>query len=120
MDRDPEARVSVPARPEYGRILGLVADAVAADQGLDADKIDDLGVAVDEVAAILTDLAGVDRVTLSVELDGPMLRCDVEGEGDVQGTVQLDDLRTTVLSAVTDAIELDQSEPRVGLLISKS
>lgn len=121
MTTPPTPRITVPAEPRYARILGLVADGLAADLGLDADRIDDLDLAIEEATETLAALDGATEVTLVVTDDGSVLRCELTATGPTSvERIEWDDLRTRVLQAVTDGIEVGTTPPRVTLLLSHS
>jgi serine/threonine-protein kinase RsbW len=55
---DPDIVVTVPARPEFVRVLRAVARAVAARADFTYDRIEDLHLAVDEACAAVLSFPG--------------------------------------------------------------
>jgi anti-sigma regulatory factor (Ser/Thr protein kinase) len=100
-----ESHLTVPARPEYTRVLRLVADGVAADAGLDMDRIDDVELAIDEAAAALIEQTGSTELALTLSRYDSSVRVRLAGNGSPAG-LRLDELRGIVLDAVTDGIEI--------------
>jgi serine/threonine-protein kinase RsbW len=61
--------VSVPARPEYVRVLRAVAAGVAARLDFTFDRIEDLRIAVDEACGTILGLPDATTVTLQMTSD---------------------------------------------------
>jgi serine/threonine-protein kinase RsbW len=98
-------RLSVPAALEYVRIVRLTASGVASRLGLDVDEIENLRVAVDELASTVVDAASGD-LEISFSSAGGELR--IEGHAPVApgGDVGIDELSAQILKAVCDDYEL--------------
>jgi len=97
-------RLTFPGSLEYVRVARMTASAVAARLGFDIEEIEDLRVAVDELASAVIE-AGDGReldITFS-ELGG---RFVVEGRAAVVAEPQLDDLTRQILSVVVDEFDL--------------
>jgi len=101
-------RLSVPAALEYVRILRLTASGVASRLGFDVEEIEDLRVAVDELASLVVEAAGGGELTVHFAVrDGAL---HIEGEatppGDAPAEAGVDDLTTQILAAVVDEWDL--------------
>ena len=98
-------RLSVPAALEYVRIVRLTASGVASRLGLDVDEIENLRVAVDELASTVVD-AATGELEISFSSAGGELR--IEGHAPVApgGDVGIDELSAQILKAVCDDYEL--------------
>ena len=57
-------RLTVPAALEYVRIVRLTASGVASRLGFDVEEIEDLRVAVDELASIVVEAADGGELTV--------------------------------------------------------
>jgi serine/threonine-protein kinase RsbW len=99
-------RLSVPAALEYVRIVRLTASGVASRLGLDVDEIENLRVAVDELASTVVDAAGPGALEIAFSSDGGELR--IEGHAPVApgADVGVDELSAQILKAVCDDYEL--------------
>ena len=97
-------RLSVPGLLEYVRVVRLTAAAVASRFGFDVEEIEDLRVAVDELASVVIEAGIGGEVTLTFSNLGDMFT--VEGSGPVDGEPVLDDLTRQILSVVVDAFEI--------------
>jgi serine/threonine-protein kinase RsbW len=99
-------RLSVPAALEYVRIVRLTASGVASRLGLDVDEIENLRVAVDELASTVVDASADGDLEISFSSGDGELR--IEGRAPVAsgGDVGIDQLSAQILNAVCDKYEL--------------
>jgi serine/threonine-protein kinase RsbW len=104
--REDAVRLSVPTSLEYVRIVRLNASGVATRLGFDVDEIENLRVAVDELASMVVDAATPGRLDVEFSTNGSELR--IEGAAPVApGTeVGIDDLSAQILKAVCDDYDL--------------
>lgn len=96
-------RLSVPARSRYLSTVRLAAAAAGAEAGLAVDALDDVRLAVSELAGALVEGADDPGVTLSLEFEVADARLAVRGE--LSGPLPpepLDDLTRRIVAAVTD------------------
>lgn len=109
--------LSVPASPRHAATARMVAASLAADAGFDVDEIDDLRLAVNEAIAVMTDDlddtgddhdATAVRVEIEFRASGSAIEVDLRRTGTAAeiGPDALDDLATTILSAVVDHHEI--------------
>lgn len=112
--------VRIPAAPQYLQVVRLVAAGLASRLRFTIDDIEDLKIAVDELAAYLTGAQGRDgllEITFSVEDD----RIEIEGtgkfDGDVKIRTELTDFSRQILMTVADEAWLQQDNgiPKFGL-----
>jgi serine/threonine-protein kinase RsbW len=105
-------RLSVPAALEYVRIVRLTASGVASRLGFDVEEIEDLRVAVDELASIVVDAAGGGDLVVQFAVRDDSLR--IEGEATLSPSraenAKVDDLTAQILAAVVDEWDLSTHE----------
>ena len=109
-------RLTVPASLEYVRIVRLTASGVASRLGFDIEDLEDLRVAVDELASILVEAVDGGELTVNFAVLDDALR--IEGEATLpadraERVVRADDLTAQILAAVVDEWELDTQGGRV-------
>ena len=96
-------RLAVPAALEYVRIVRLTASGVASRLGFDVEEIEDLRVAVDELASLVVESADGGELGVQFAVRDDILR--IEGEALLapgQSEVRVDDLTAQILAAVVD------------------
>jgi serine/threonine-protein kinase RsbW len=97
-------RLTVPASLEFVRIVRLTASGVASRLGFDVEEIEDLRVAVDELASIVVESADDGELAVQFAVQDDALR--IEGEAALApGRVdkaRVDDLTAQILAAVAD------------------
>ena len=106
-------RVRIPASPVYLRVVRLVAADLASRLRFTIDEIEDLKIAVDELAAYMTGSQGRDgtlQITFTVDAD----RIEIAGTGEfVPGSrvrTELTDFSRTILETVADTASLEQTD----------
>jgi len=102
-------RLTVPAALEYVRIVRLTASGVASRLGFDVDEIENLRVAIDELASMAIDCGPGGPLEISFVTEGGQLR--VEGTTPVAAATEvvIEDLTEQILKAVVDEYELSAS-----------
>jgi serine/threonine-protein kinase RsbW len=98
-------RLSVPGSLEYVRVVRLTAAAVAARVGFDVEEIEDLRVAVDELASVVIEAGNDAEITFMFSNLGDTFV--IEGSAAVVSDVSIDDLSRQILSVVVDDFEID-------------
>ena len=99
-------RLVVPASLEYIRIVRLTASGVASRLGFDVDEIENLRVAVDELASTLVDAGGAGALELSFSSSDGELRIEGRTDAHTSTDLALDELSAQILRAVCDKYEL--------------
>ena len=103
-------RLSVPATLEYVRIVRLAASGMASRHGYDIDEIENLRVAVDELASMVVDAATDGDLSVSFSIVDGDFR--IEGRAPVPDgtTLAVDTLTGSILNAVCDKYELNAAD----------
>ena len=114
-------KVQIPALPRYLRIVRLTASGLASRLGFTLDEIEDLKIAVDELAGYLTGSQGREgtlEVTFRVSDD----RIEIVGIGRLEGSektrTKLTEMSKMILDTVADSATLAQPDghPRFELV----
>jgi serine/threonine-protein kinase RsbW len=101
-----EVRIAIPASLEFVRIVRLTASGLASRLGFDVEEIDNLRIAVDELAGAVVDASGTGELEVTFS--------DREGELRIEGhapaangqPLAIDDLTAQILNSVCDKYEL--------------
>ena len=113
-----EVKLSLPALPEYARIVRLTAAGLASRLGFTYDEVEDLRIAVGEACSHLLGVDGRDGTLVVTYLLGDdVITIDAEGDfadGDVDDPSG--DLSAQILEAVVDEHQL---EPRRVRLVKR-
>jgi hypothetical protein len=107
-------RLTVPAALEYVRIVRLTASGVASRLGFDVEEVEDLRVAVDELASLVVESADGSELAVQFAVRDDILR--IEGEArlaDGKADVGVDDLTAQILAAVVDEWDLHAQDGNV-------
>jgi serine/threonine-protein kinase RsbW len=108
-------KLTVPAALEYVRIVRLTASGVASRLGFDVEEIEDLRVAVDELASIVVEATDGGELAVQFAVQDQCLR--IEGEASLAPNraenARVDDLTAQILAAVVDEWELNTAESTV-------
>jgi serine/threonine-protein kinase RsbW len=99
-------RLSVPAAPEYIRIVRLTASGVASNLGFDVDELENLRVAVDELANLILEAAEGGNLEVDFVASGEQLKIDGRVPSRLGDRVRADNLTEQILKAVIDDYEL--------------
>ena len=104
--RDDIVRLSVPTALEYVRIVRLTGSGVASRLGFDIEEIENLRVALDELASMAIDVATAGELDITFFTTDNELR--ITGRAPVaKGTdVAVEPLTAQILKAVIDDYEL--------------
>lgn len=104
-------RLTVPATLEYVRLVRLTTSGVASRLGFDVEEIEDLRVAVDELASVVMELAGDGPLEVLFSVRDGSLRIAGEAPLAVQRTgagaraearATVEELTEQILAAVVD------------------
>ena len=108
-------RLTVPAALEYVRIVRLTASGVASRLGFDVEEIEDLRVAVDELASLVVESADGGDLSVQFAVQDNALR--IEGDAALAvgraDNARVDDLTAQILAAVVDEWDLSTTEGSV-------
>ncbi|MGH2684540.1 MAG: hypothetical protein ACRDJP_03630 [Actinomycetota bacterium] len=107
-DKVDEVRLSLPALPEYARIVRLTAAGLASRLGFTYDEVEDLRIAVGEACSHLLGVDGRDGTLVVTYLLGDdLITIDAEGEfADADIEDPSGDLSAQILEAVVDEHQL--------------
>ena len=99
-------RLSVPASLENMRIVRLTVSGVASRLGFDVDEIENLRIAVDELASVVVDESVDGMLEISFVANGADLQ--IEGRAPLAPGADLtvDELSAQILNAVCDKYEV--------------
>lgn len=106
-------RIKIPASPAYLQVVRLVAAGLASRLKFTIDEIEDLKIAVDEMAAYLTGSQGRDgELEVTFAIAGP--RIEIEGIGRFtpgqKVRTELTDFSRRILDTVVDSASLEQTD----------
>jgi hypothetical protein len=105
--REEAVRLAVPASLDYVRVIRLVAAGMASSLDFDVHQVDDLRVAVGELANIALEVAAGDTLDIVFTVANGRLR--IEGHAPAAGdrAIQLDALTRQILDAVVDGYSIE-------------
>jgi serine/threonine-protein kinase RsbW len=99
-------RLSVPAALEYVRIVRLTGSGVASRLGFDIEEIENLRVALDELASMTIEFAASGDLELTFSTTATELRIDGRAPVAPGVEVGVEELTAQILKAVIDDYEL--------------
>ena len=95
-------RLSVPADPPFVQVARLAGSALGSRAGFSIDEVDDLRIAIDELAAVLVQAADTTGpLELTFELTGDGVR--VLGQVESPAEPELSELTEKILDVVVDS-----------------
>jgi serine/threonine-protein kinase RsbW len=103
---DDTVRLSVPAALEYVRIVRLAGSGVASRLGFDIEEIENLRVALDELASMTIDFAGAGELEITFSTTDTELRIVGRAPVAAGAEVGVEELTAQILKAVIDDYEL--------------
>lgn len=105
--------VRIPAMPRYLHVVRLVAAGLASRLSFTIDDIEDLKIAVDELAAYMTGAHGREGI-LEISFSVHGNRIEIEGtgmfDGDVAMRTDLTEFSRQILTTVADEAALHQDD----------
>ena len=115
-DGSEEVRLSLPAVPEYARIVRLTAAGLASRLGFSYDEVEDLRIAVGEACSHLLGKNGHQGGSLAItyRLEADSITIEAVGDYPDGGDAAVPALSEQILDAVVDSHEL---APRRVLLV---
>jgi serine/threonine-protein kinase RsbW len=115
--------ITVPASPEYLHVVRLVAAGLASRLDFTLDEIEDLKIAVDELASYVTGPHGRDG-KLSMRFEPGDTHITISGVGLFQGAeglrTQLTDFSRMILETVADSATLEGPDGVLQFALVKS
>jgi len=102
--------LTVPAALEYVRIVRLTASGVASRFGFDVDEIENLRVAIDELANTAIEFAPGGPLDITFAARGGQLWIDGRTAVGTATEVLMEDLTAQILKAVVDEYEVAVTE----------
>jgi len=99
--------LTVPASLEFVRIIRLTASGVASRLGFDVEEIEDLRVAVDELASVVVERAPGNELEVVFSVHDDALRIEGRAAVETPGDPQIPELTSQILAAVVDKYELN-------------
>lgn len=115
--------VRVPAQPQYVQIARLISAGLASRLGFTIDDIEDLKIAVDELAAYLTGIEGRSG-TLEFVFDVHDDRIEIRGLGrftdDAKVRTDLTEFSRMILETVADEASLEQTDGTPMFILVKT
>ena len=116
--------ISIPASPQYLQVVRLIAAGLASRLTFTIDEIEDLKIAVDELAAYLTGTQGREG-TLEIEFGVESDRIEIKGTGKFTPgdkiRTELTEFSRQILKTVADdaVLELNDGLPSFSLTKNK-
>lgn len=111
-------KLDVPAATRYLHIVRLTAAGAAAEAGLDAEEVEDIKIAVDELCSLAIAASAEDRV-LSLEFVAADGALHVEAAIPTSGPIDVDEMGTAIIEATVDTFAWNAGEPG-GFHLAKS
>ncbi len=112
-------KLETPASTQYLHIVRLTAAGAAAEAGLDAEEVDDVKIAVDELCsvAMATSTETASLVLEFVAIDGGLL---VEATLPPGSRVEVDEMGHAILDATVDEFSFDEEALGGGFRLTKN
>jgi len=112
-------RLELPADNRYLHIVRLTAAGAAVEAGLNADEIEDVKIAVDELCSVAIDAASSpgELVLEFLAVDAGLV---VQAVIAADREPEIDELGRAILEATVDAVEFDHAALGGGFRVTKS
>ena len=107
--------VRVPAQPDFLIVLRALAETVLLVSDLGLDEVDDVRVAVDEIASTLIEVAAIgSSIECSFEVDNGRMTVCVTAVVTIRDTIDENGFGWNVIRTITDSIdaEIGSYDPR--------
>ena len=111
--RGEAVRLSLPASPEYVRIVRLAASGIATNLGFDVDELDDLRVAVGELTNLTLEVCKPGTLDVVFTVEGNVFNIEASAPAADGGRVELDGLTRQILDAFLDTYKIEIVDGRV-------
>ena len=106
-------RLSLPASPDYVRIVRLAASGIATNLGFDVDELDDLRVAVGELVNLTLEVCRPETLEVLFTVNGSELRIEGSAPAADGRVVELDSLTRQILDAFLDTYKIEIADGNV-------
>lgn len=114
-----EVRLTVPATPEYLRLVRLTAAGLASRMGFTFDEVEDLRIAVDELCFLLLGDGDPER-TMELRYSAGPDSIAIEGHTELSGQPPVpSELSEQILGALVDEHEVNGFGSKVRFRLSK-
>jgi len=118
--REEAVRLAVPASLDYVRVIRLVAAGMASSLDFDVHQVDDLRVAVGELANIALEVADGDTLEIVFRVANGLLLIEGQAPAAADRPIQLDALTRQILDAVVDGYSIEISDAHVRFSCSRT
>ncbi len=108
----------IPAATRFLHLVRLTAAGAAAEAGLDAEEVEDVKIAVDELCSI-TIAASVPHDVLTIDFVADRGRLRIVATAPGAGAMAVDEMGQAILGATVDTFDLDAGG-RGGFQLTKS
>ena len=105
--RDQAVRLSLPAEREFIRLVRLAAAGIAANLGFDVDELDDVRVAVGELANLTLEVCKPETLEVVLSIAGGELRVEGSAPAADDGVLELDALTRQILDAFAESYSIE-------------
>jgi serine/threonine-protein kinase RsbW len=105
--RSEAVRLSLPASPQYLRVVRLAASGIATNLGFDVDELDDLRVAVGELTTLALEVCRPETLEVVFTVDGDELRIEGSVPAADGAVLALDVLTRQILDAFLDSYAIE-------------
>jgi serine/threonine-protein kinase RsbW len=116
--RGEAVRLSLPASPDYVRIVRLAASGIATNLGFDVDELDDLRVAVGELVNLTLEVCEPETLEVLFTVDGSELRIQGTAPAAEGRIIELDSLTRQILDAFLDGYTIEIVDGQVCFVCS--
>jgi hypothetical protein len=118
--REEAVRLAVPVGLEYVRVIRLVAAGMASSLDFDVHQVDDLRVAVGELANIALEVATADVLEVVFSVANRRLLIEGHAPAAPDGPIRLDVITRQILDAVVDGYSIEIIDEHVRFSCSRT
>jgi serine/threonine-protein kinase RsbW len=118
--REEAVRLAVPASLEYVRVIRLVAAGMASSLDFDVHEVDDLRVAVGELANIALEVVTADALEVVFTVTNGRLLIEGHARAVADRPIRLDVITRQILDAVVDGYSIEIIDEHVRFSCSRT
>ena len=111
--------LTVPAQPEFLRVVRMTASGLGSRLGFNIDEVDDLRLALDELCFALIGKGTDGALQLTYVLEDHALRISGEVATETNSSEELNELSRQILTALVDEHELRNGNGTRGFTLAK-